>query len=296
VAVEPKNFVELIIAFAIFLLPGYLLARVLHEESRAIAADLASGFVYASAVFAIPAWPCLWLGLRSETFWWILAAVWPLFVAVTIFLGRSARAAAVLEKTSGDDDPGRNSRLLPGRVALCLVLVYAAWASVLAIWMRAGLNHENVLPFDERLVVLACLAIGLVVAYELRALPRLEIRPRDKLAAASHRLIAGLFVAVLVVGAALVARPDWDDADYLSTVRQYCETGPLNREAASLRGERLPVAPHMRLLAWELLGATLCRVSTLHPMVTPLSRWRSRASPSTGWSAAASMTHRGTIC
>jgi len=129
-------------------------------------------------------------------------------------------------------------------------------------------------PFEPTpRLALAVSAIACLVAAALApAVRRLQKeRPdRHSVADAAPRLwtaTAAMAVVAQMAGVACAARPDWDDTWYLSAVQRYTEGGELNREGFSLPGEDV-VPPHTRLLAWELMGATLCRLSGVPPLVS----------------------------
>ncbi len=255
----------------VFIAPGWLTARALHPRPVNRAFLAAAGFAYSLAVFAIPAWPALYFGWKSGMFWAVLAPWWVAWTLVAWRLSRRSReTVGPRSGTSPDVDrhttngavfaESRRTSYLVAWGCLAYALQHA-W--LLAGELRPGLPWPALLLTTGAVVWITGLLIGLFNRH-LQLDPGLRDRPAPRL----WRVAAVAAVAVQMAGVAWIARPDWDDTFYLASVLRYSEGGPLNAEAPSDPGEGFPVPPHTRLLAWELLGATLCRWSGVPPMIS----------------------------
>ena len=97
------NLLLFYLLLGLFCLPGYLAARGFHSAQAPRLFCLAAGFVYSLGMLAVIAWPCLWLRVSAELFWWIAAPYW---VAITLAACASHRHSAVR------DDIGRDLAVL----------------------------------------------------------------------------------------------------------------------------------------------------------------------------------------
>jgi hypothetical protein len=261
-------------SLVVFCLPGSLAASILFPRARNPIFLVPAGFVISLAILAAVAWPCLWLRAQATTFWGLLAVAW------VAFLAASLRA---LPKIRGGWRPEADEEVAEapapttaqveggwsGRVVSVLLIAYLAWAAVVSYGLLRRLSVSPEQAWPDWFLLAACLGIGAAGAPELARARRRLGGPSPGAAPSPLWTYAAMgMIASLAVGVALQARPDWDDGEYLADVLRYSEGGTLNRECATLPGEGLLAAPHMRLLAWELFGATLCRASGVHPMVS----------------------------
>ena len=103
--------------------------------------------------------------------------------------------------------------------------------------------------------------------------------PSDRLGQAppprSWTIAAAALIGLQALSSAVYSRPDWDDCYYLAAAVDYEHAAALNAEEPT-HHEGLPPMTHMRLLSWELSGATLSHFSRLsvaalfHTLLPPL--------------------------
>ena len=259
--------------FAWFCLPGYLLARASYPELRKTVFPVVAGFVFSQAVFALVAWPCLWIRCSAGTFWLILHPVWAIYVAA------SACASAVLGggEASGPVGSWTEPRLAVGMAAerwnhavVAVGLIsYLGWAGMVSRFVSQEFSWQVHVSWEGLTTIATLIGLGLAWSAGFRIpFRRTYDAAYDGDPPWLWTATALTVIALQAVGAAIAARPDWDDAYYLNAVHQYLTGAPLNFEVPSLPGDGLPVPPHMRLLAWELWGATLCRFSGLNPVIS----------------------------
>ena len=258
---------------AIFFLPGILAVKVLAPEVRQPLFQFSAGFVISLALFALPAWPLLWFGLEVSIFWAVLVAWWSILTIGLMAGFRHSRSGAgaieaetVEPSGPSSDRSGVQERVL--KLSPIVLMTYFLWSGILADYMSILLDPSWARQGSPLVILAVSLLVGLVFIPTClrRALagpdhPTGSTPPRAWTALAYTTLVA------LMVGVTFQSQPQSDDAYYLTASHQFAIGGPLNREDPTLPGDGFPVAPHMRLLAWELLGATLGRAGGVHPMV-----------------------------
>lgn len=255
---------------ALFCLPGTLLARAMFSDTRNYGFLIAAGFIVSLASFAVLAWPWLWLKSDPGPFWRVLGPWWGAYLAISLAAHRRvARRPSpepiVPPAVDGQETPDGSGW---ARFTSIVLLAYLVWAGVIADQARPMLNWRTPWSWESFALLATLLVFGAVLGSGLSR-PLLVRHAREACSSPPLAWLASAWVAAIavVVAATLWSQPQLDDAYYLSAVRQFAAGGPLNREDPTLPGEGFPVAPHMRLLAWELFGATLSRFSGVHPMI-----------------------------
>jgi hypothetical protein len=274
-------FLRLIPVLAIFLLPGYGWVCWLHRRDGLHASlRWVLAFAWSTAIFGIVSGPFLWLSGTLSAFLSVLYPVWAIYalLGAILYLRRSDPTAEPETQPlnpAPHEEPGPAEGAGRRALACVLLLLYLAIAVVPAYEWVAGVGVRQTLGFPRspRWVIVRGGVFLLMALYGLAWLFRRAARwlidfgaDDEKRPPAAWKVVALGMILFQAATAALYIRHSRDDGYYLAAVLDYEQGGTLNAEEPTHR-EGLPVSPIHRTMCWELLGAVVCRLTGLAPMV-----------------------------